>query len=220
MNVHHLICADGNMYDQTDEDFIFTNSEFIEFLRNMTKADDWFDGRKARWDSRIDPPFAHIFTKLGRAFTFNIIETDKMFNFPEVSEDLRYEFNETSLATPWSASADVKSGLQITLKRNQNDSDYENSKQCHYRNFIIHDPFEQPMTTDRLIFDYGMSLDVLISVDVVESDENLRDIDVSKRNCYFKDERKLKFFKVYTKLNCERECRSLLTYEACGCVPF
>lgn len=142
-----------------------------------------------------------------------------MFNFPEVSEDLRYHFNKTPLAMPWSTSADAMSGLKITLKRRR---DYSSglAEQCNYENFIIHDPFEQPMSSDGLVFDYGMSLDVLISVDAIKSDENLRDIDLSKRNCYFEDERKLKFFKVYTKLNCERECRSLFTFDSCGCVPF
>lgn len=206
------------MFNRKETDFNFTNTDFMDYLWNMSDPDMWFNERQAIWNSRIDPPFSKLMTKQGPAFTFNIIEADELFDFSEVSEDMRYNLNGTPLGMPWKTSADDKSGLQIILKRNL--KRHKEKRKCHSNNFIIHDPFEQPMATDGLIFGYGTSLNVWISVDVIKSDEHLRDIDVRKRNCYFKDERKLKFFKAYTKLNCERECRSLLTFESCGCVPF
>lgn len=38
------------------------------------------------------------------------------------------------------------------------------------------------------------------------SNENLRVIDPSVRQCYFEDEKELKFFKRYSKYHCELEC--------------
>lgn len=85
---------------------------------------------------------------------------------------------------------------------------------------MIHGPQEQPIASEGIAFGYGASLEVLISVEIIESDEDLKQISLKDRRCYFKDERELKFFKVYTKSNCERECRSFVTFENCGCVLF
>lgn len=65
-----------------------------------------------------------------------------------------------------------------------------------------------------------MSLDVLISPDVLETDEDLRSFPISERKCYMEGERTLRFFKKYSVRNCEMECFSTFTYEKCRCVPF
>lgn len=50
--------------------------------------------------------------------------------------------------------------------------------------------------------------------------DELKSWSVKARNCLLPGEKKLKFFRIYTKANCEQECLSKATYEACGCVPF
>lgn len=40
------------------------------------------------------------------------------------------------------------------------------------------------------------------------------------RNCYYEDERKLKFFKMYAQSHCEFECLANYTLKKCGCVRF
>lgn len=52
------------------------------------------------------------------------------------------------------------------------------------------------------------------------ANDNLRAYQPEKRGCYFQDERKLKFFKSYTKAQCEFECMANITLERCGCVRF
>lgn len=39
-----------------------------------------------------------------------------------------------------------------------------------------------------------------------------------KRGCYFENERYLRYFRIYTQRNCERECDSNNTFSFCGCV--
>jgi len=51
-------------------------------------------------------------------------------------------------------------------------------------------------------------------------DESLEDLPVSQRNCFLKNERKLKLFKIYTQKNCEIECYADMLLKTCGCVPF
>lgn len=41
-----------------------------------------------------------------------------------------------------------------------------------------------------------------------------------RRRCYFDGERQLKFFRYYTKRNCELECWVNMTLKHCGCVQF
>jgi acid-sensing ion channel, other len=40
------------------------------------------------------------------------------------------------------------------------------------------------------------------------------------RKCYMEMEKKLKFFKYFTKNNCKHECLSNKTVESCGCAQF
>jgi acid-sensing ion channel, other len=49
-------------------------------------------------------------------------------------------------------------------------------------------------------------------------DDELRSFSPKTRKCYFDDEKPLKFFKTYSKLNCELECETLKLFKKCGCV--
>jgi acid-sensing ion channel, other len=49
---------------------------------------------------------------------------------------------------------------------------------------------------------------------------DLRDLPIDKRQCFFSDERYLRFFKYYTQNNCEVECVANLTIRNCGCQRF
>lgn len=52
------------------------------------------------------------------------------------------------------------------------------------------------------------------------TDEDLIKFDIEKRHCLFQGEKKLRFFKIYSKKNCEVECLSNYTKKMCDCVPF
>jgi amiloride-sensitive sodium channel len=43
---------------------------------------------------------------------------------------------------------------------------------------------------------------------------------IFRRQCYFQNERHLKFFRIYTKANCEMECLTNLTLRYCNCSRF
>lgn len=50
--------------------------------------------------------------------------------------------------------------------------------------------------------------------------EGLRYYEPKQRKCFYQTERKLSFYKTYTRSNCERECLANLTKQMCGCVSF
>ena len=55
------------------------NSEFVEYLRNESYLEfPWFINRNAKWDGRVDPPFAEVLTNYGFGNTFNLIENSKL----------------------------------------------------------------------------------------------------------------------------------------------
>lgn len=96
---------------------------------------------------------------------------------------------------------------------------------CSSLSFVLHSPYELPGsydTNDIVMFDYGFDLDILITPEITRTDEDLRSVDPKKRGCYFNGERQLKFFKVYTRKNCEFECLSdnLLKLSTRDCVPY
>ncbi|XP_022825599.1 pickpocket protein 28 [Spodoptera litura] len=59
-----------------------------------------------------------------------------------------------------------------------------------------------------------------LSFSILNSSDRLRSYDAEVRQCYFPDERYLRYFKIYTASNCMIECLSNITYEKCGCVEF
>lgn len=218
--MHHSICYDDDPFSLGDMSFNFSKkSEFVEFLRNMTEQRSWFDESRATWNSWSEPQFIETILNQGLGFTFNMIDLEDLLNFSKASNDFYFKTKKTrNQPTPWRTSADARSGLSVTLKANR--FMQENSIICHYNAFIVHSPFQFPDSSNGFEFSYGLSHEVLISVDVIQTDEDLRNVDAKKRKCFFEYEKPLKYFKVYTKENCERECLSEFSYQKCGCVPF
>jgi amiloride-sensitive sodium channel len=59
-----------------------------------------------------------------------------------------------------------------------------------------------------------------VSATVKTLDDSLKAFPPEKRGCYFENERKLQFFKSYSKTNCDFECMRNFTLTMCGCVKF
>jgi acid-sensing ion channel, other len=53
-----------------------------------------------------------------------------------------------------------------------------------------------------------------------KTDDALREFSPESRKCYFEGEKPLKFFKTYTKLNCEWECKTNDILQDCDCVLY
>ncbi|KAF5280680.1 hypothetical protein FQA39_LY05328 [Lamprigera yunnana] len=55
---------------------------------------------------------------------------------------------------------------------------------------------------------------------VKDAEEDVRSVDIKNRRCYFNHEKYLRYFRVYTKRNCEVECAVNETIQKCKCAPF
>jgi amiloride-sensitive sodium channel len=88
-------------------------------------------------------------------------------------------------------------------------------------NVIFHMPNEIP-TIFHQEYSIGISHQktMFLTAESFRSDDSLRRFTPKQRQCYFENERQLKFFKSYTKSHCDLECVTNYTLALCGCVKF
>lgn len=86
---------------------------------------------------------------------------------------------------------------------------------------IFHMPNEVPTKFHDYIYS-AMGTQFLISMTAkyFTTDSTMRKYKPEIRGCFFENERKLKFFKSYTKAHCDMECLTNHTLRICGCVKF
>ena len=120
---------------------------------------------------------------------------------------------------PWSTAAKEKDGFKLTFKKYKG---YDNHE-CFDNSFIVHNTNEFPLIMGKenlCEHTFSLSIDVIITPEVFITDKNLIKYSPEKRGCLFQSEKKLQFFKIYSKKNCDNECLSNRTKIVCDCVPF
>jgi hypothetical protein len=74
--------------------------------------------------------------------------------------------------------------------------------------FFLHPANELPRSMHQDGLHKKRIFNILLTPKVVKADKSLESLDISIRNCYLDNERKLEYFKIYTQKNCELECLS------------
>ena len=86
---------------------------------------------------------------------------------------------------------------------------------------IFHLPNEVPSSLDLSIdIKLASSKSLSFTAHISKHDETLKQFPPEERGCYFEGEKKLKFFKSYTKNNCEHECMINYTLIKCDCIEY
>lgn len=209
MNVQHIVCFDETKYFLSSNSFNFSsNSDFVEHLRTFQPQRIWFNKSERFWNSKNKAIFAEILTKNGIGFTFNLAKDHNLLNLNATHSDFRYSYNDEIKVPnrPWSTGAQPGSKLFTKFKW----INFETWKysSCRHERFGVHSPFELPTASIFLEFDFDTDFQVWITPQDIQTDNDLRSDDPDERNCFFDDERKLKYFQVYTQKNCEMECLS------------
>lgn len=142
-----------------------------------------------------------------------------------ISDDFKFTRNLTiggdlknnSKIHPWNVPSSNKDSMIMTFK-------IQKRKYIFFSEALfIHPPSEFPLSLSRadpFEFEGGKLIEVLITPEVIMTDEDLKALEFKDRSCYMVGEKQLKFYKVYTTRNCEIECLSNHSSKACGCVPF
>lgn len=117
--------------------------------------------------------------------------------------------------------AGLKAGMFLLLSVNKSDIEYRCKGFSQGFKLILHSPTDIPRFYKHF-YRIGMKREVSFSVKphVIRTSKNLYNYKLETRKCYFENERKLKFFKIYTQSNCELECLTNYTLNLCHCVRF
>lgn len=87
-----------------------------------------------------------------------------------------------------------------------------------YLQLLLHNPADMPIGLQPTTHVTGNKmLTVSSSIDTIRTSSKVNNWAPKIRNCYFQNEKTLKFFKIYTIHNCEMECRANNTFSECGC---
>jgi amiloride-sensitive sodium channel len=88
--------------------------------------------------------------------------------------------------------------------------------------YYLHLPIEIMMVNwhQEQQVEFQKKKDLILSAKSYTADKGMKKFTPEARGCYFEGEKKLKFFKTYTKALCEFECMTNYTLKTCGCVKF
>lgn len=146
-----------------------------------------------------------------------------------VSPDFLYEpplwyQNSKKEVFPWKLN-NLNSGLSFYPFSEEKDDYLYNDKNMFqpfdmYR-VIVHSPQELPFRAGHHFF-LGKHDDseIYVKTEITSINKDLESWTAEQRKCFLDGEKKLNFFKIYSKANCEHECLSETILETCGCVPF
>lgn len=86
---------------------------------------------------------------------------------------------------------------------------------------ILNNPIETPKVSS-----FGMSIapgqetKVVVIPQIKTATPQLKSIDISKRQCFFENEKSLAFYRTYSERSCVLECEANFTLAFCGCVLY
>jgi amiloride-sensitive sodium channel len=93
-------------------------------------------------------------------------------------------------------------------------------KECKFQAFCVHSPDDHPSFEERESFievKPGSTVEVIVTPEITKTERDLLKLDPKTRECYFENEKRLKYFKTYTMKNCELECYVNYTFKPCQC---
>ncbi|XP_055527738.1 pickpocket protein 28-like [Wyeomyia smithii] len=182
--------------------------------------------------------FKLILTDVGYCYSFNLLSSDDILRKDQLHTEFEYLLENRS-SSNWSLDegyqvgtdintyprralgAGLKAGLMLLLKSNESDMDYLCGNSFQGFKLLLHMPNEYPQVLNQH-FRVPLNQEVTVAVTprMIETSRNIASYKPIRRQCYFNNERYLKFFRIYTQSNCELECLANFTLRRCGCVKF
>uniref|UniRef100_A0A6E8W5Z6 Uncharacterized protein n=1 Tax=Anopheles coluzzii TaxID=1518534 RepID=A0A6E8W5Z6_ANOCL len=182
--------------------------------------------------------FKETLTEAGICYTFNSLAADDLMRRDQLHSEYEY-MAENQSSKQWNmdegyssrAGGDTyprrafgagrRAGLFVITKVQISDMDYMCGNSFQGFKVHLHSPVQYPRMVNEF-FRIPLSQEVSVSVEplLFDTTANVRRYDPSRRLCYYNHERYLRYFKVYSKYNCDIECLSNYTLKTCGCVPF
>uniref|UniRef100_A0A182NA42 Pickpocket n=1 Tax=Anopheles dirus TaxID=7168 RepID=A0A182NA42_9DIPT len=168
-------------------------------------------------------------TEEGICYSFNMMSEQEIFRKNVLHTDHNYmedwydstEYSKNDTIPLHARGAGLQAGLMLFLKQTKKDMDYMCTGFSQGYKLILHDPNEYPQISKHHIrIPISHEVSIALKPQMIVTSQSAADYSWEKRQCFFNNERYLKFFKVYNQDNCELECITNLTLALCGCVRF
>ncbi|XP_055382440.1 pickpocket protein 28-like [Condylostylus longicornis] len=206
--IFDMLRNDTNMFSDRDE-FIDINT-IVPILEELIPYDDMpFEGCSFQAKTmKCKELFRKTITKEGICFKWNI-------------ED-GYDKNADRNAYPKrSLGSGAKAGLFLWLFSNKIKCDKTCKGPILGFKMLLHAPDEiDDISSQYIQVPLGQQILISIKPKILHTLERLRDYSPETRQCFFQDERYLRYFKYYNQKNCQLECLTNFTYSRCKCVRF
>ncbi|XP_029721589.2 pickpocket protein 28-like [Aedes albopictus] len=216
------------------------NKSITEMLKNVSLSiEDLFE--RCYWRHTETPCWkilSPVITDCGICYTFNQLPNDHLlrkenFNSESILTDPIKRAVNWNLESGYAKKAGIHSypfrpfakgyrtGLAIVLKTRKNDKEFLCDGPNDGFQVSLHPPDEYKTTSNRIFrLPFQQALLLTVRPQLTTISRELKKHDHSRRQCYFNDERYLRFFKIYNSHNCNLECFANLTDKDCHCDTF
>ncbi|XP_050514398.1 pickpocket protein 28-like [Diabrotica virgifera virgifera] len=182
--------------------------------------------------------FVPIYTDEGICYSFNILDRSEVFkdivqHNLDSHQTSQYSDNQWSIEKGYAEDAGLEayprrallSGISnaLTVRFVTMFNVVDKSGKSGFQGFKVslHLPSRIPRPSQEYFrIPDNQAVMAAVSPNMIKTSDSLTNYDVRKRKCHFSYERNLKFFRVYTLLNCKMECLTNFTLQYCGCVGF
>ncbi|XP_037049218.1 sodium channel protein Nach-like [Bradysia coprophila] len=147
------------------------------------------------------------------SFNYDAIREDLEIDSDNVSEKLQNPNYRVSGAGPY-----VGMELLVNIEPEQ----YVSYTKTYFGvSVLIHSPHEYPQNSvAKTLGQIGTDVIINVVPSVIVSENSVQNLALAQRNCYFKDEVKLRTATRYSFSTCINECAVDTIFRMCGCVPF
>uniref|UniRef100_A0A1I8P290 Pickpocket protein 28-like n=1 Tax=Stomoxys calcitrans TaxID=35570 RepID=A0A1I8P290_STOCA len=185
-----------------------------------------------------DELFTKVYTEEGICYAYNGLKADDMYRDEVLKSQLR---NEPKGSSPleWTLqkgypahgelhtyparllSSGYTSGLEVFLVSYPDEVDSTCNWAMPGFKISLNSPDEVPILAKHFVPIAGdKKMLIAIKPKMITTSVDVAAYDARKRRCFMNEERHLRFYKIYSQNNCERECLTNITYSQCGCVHF
>uniref|UniRef100_T1GJ31 Uncharacterized protein n=1 Tax=Megaselia scalaris TaxID=36166 RepID=T1GJ31_MEGSC len=220
---------------------ISSASELVEIFEIIQPPflESYFNCRWRNKKRNCESSFHKFLTEEGICYTFN--SPDQTNIFREESHIPEFVFNTENISeSTWTLekgytnfdftneqfpirvmAAGSRGGLFLELKGKKIDYDMMCRGPVPGFKILLHTPGEIPQVSRQYLrVPYDQEVLIAIKPKIITTSNGLMGYEPARRQCFFQNEKYLRFFKLYTQNNCEVECIANYTLTRCGCVKF
>lgn len=233
------VCDFGDRANLSNIFSLAEPNDIVSTLEGLANPmDDMFGS--CRYGSRqildCQKQFFKVISDEGICYTFNMLDESEMFHKAMLDEKLRfpkhgyksdwflekeYESMKLKVFPHRVIGSGVQAGLSLELKMRKSNLNPGCKRGIQGFRLSLHSPVEVPQVSKQF---YSIPLQkqttIAVKPHMIYSSKDVKGYDPISRQCFFSNEKTLKFFKTYTKSSCELECLTDHTLSLCGCVQF